>query len=231
MITVLPCYRRLVRLERRPVSLLTVRSEKQPLGEKPRTFVDAARRAQLVQCTIEAIDELGYRRASLAEIARRAGITKGAIFYHFTNREELLDAVLAEVLQRGAQHILPRVGAADGPAEELRTYIRAFTDSLRVDPQVIRVLVAIGPHLTDEDGRPKVAHDVAMQEAALAPIEDILRRGQDTGQFGPFTVRTMALTIRAALETLPERLTTWPDLDLQRYAEDLVTLFDRATAP
>lgn len=193
--------------------------------------MDEARRAQLVQCTIEAIDELGYNRASLAEIARRAGITKGAIFYHFANRQALIEAVLAEVLNRGASHILPRLRDAGGPAEELRTYIRAFVESSRVDPAAIRVLVLIGPHITDAEGAPKVAQDLAMQEAALAPIEDILRRGQETGNFGGFTIRTMALTLRAALETLPERLTTWPDLDLDGYAEDLVALFDRATAP
>lgn len=184
-----------------------------------------------MQCTIESIDELGYARASLAEIARRAGITKGAIFYHFANRDELIEAVLAEVLQRGANHILPIVRAAQGPAEELRAYIRGFMEAMRVDPKVIRVLITIGPHLTDAEGKPKVTRDVAMQEAALAPIEDILLRGQQCGYFGQFTVRTMALTIRAALETLPERLTTWPGLDLDGYAEDLVALFDRATAP
>lgn len=208
-----------------------MRSKKQPVGEYKRTFVDAARRAQLVQCTIEAIDELGFARASLAEIARRAGITKGAIFYHFANRDELIEAVLTEVLQRGANHILPSVQAAEGPAEELRSYIRAFTAAMRVDPLAIRVLVAIGPHLTDAEGKPKMAHDVAIQEAALAPIEDILRRGQQSGDFGAFTIRTTALTLRAALETLPERLTTWPDLDLDGYTDDLVGLFDRATAP
>ena len=73
-----------------------MRSKKQPDGE--RTFVDVARRAQLVECAIDAIADVGYRKASLAEIARRAGITKGAIFYHFANREELIEAVFAHVM-------------------------------------------------------------------------------------------------------------------------------------
>lgn len=184
-----------------------------------------------MQCTIDAIDELGYQRAALSEIARRAGITKGAIFYHFRSRDELIESVLTEVTTRGANYIMPRVQAAETPARQLRTYIEAFVDGMRVDPKVIRVLVAIGLHLTDSEGRSKPLRDVALQEAATAPIEDILRRGQECGEFGTFPIRTMALTLRAALETLPERLTTWPDLDLDSYARDLIALFERATAP
>lgn len=193
--------------------------------------MDESRRAQLVQCAIDAIDELGYQRAAVSEIARRAGITKGAVFYHFRNRDELIEAVLTEVTTRGASYIMPRVRAADTPSEQLRAYITAFVDGMRVDPKVIRVLVAIGPHLTDAEGKSKPLQNVATQEAALAPIEDILRRGQESGEFGSFTIRTTALTLRAALETLPERLVTWPDLDLDGYARDLITLFERATAP
>lgn len=45
------------------------------------TFIEAARRAQIVQCASDAIDELGFERASLAEIAKRAGISKSVISY------------------------------------------------------------------------------------------------------------------------------------------------------
>jgi AcrR family transcriptional regulator len=203
-----------------------VRSKKQPDGE--RTFVDVARRAQLVQCTIDAIAEVGFEHASLAEIAKRAGISKGAIFYHFANRDELIDAAFTEVITAGANYILPRVQAATTPTEQLHTYIRAFVDGVTIDPRVVTVLLAIGQHLTDEKGLPRLLRDTALQEMAIAPMEDILRRGQESGEFGEFTVRTMALSLRATLEAIPSQLIAYPGLDIEAYREDLITHFDRA---
>jgi AcrR family transcriptional regulator len=202
-----------------------VRSKKQPVGE--RTFVDLARRAQLIECAIDAIADVGYQKASLAEIARRAGITKGAIFYHFTNRDELIEAVFGHVLTAGTDLIMSRVRAAETPRAQLRAYVGAFVESLHVNPRAIQVMFAIGQHLTDELGRPRMTHDTALQEAAVGPIEDILRRGREAGEFGEFPLRATALVIRSTLEAMPSHAIGYPDLDLDAYGRDLVTLFER----
>lgn len=203
-----------------------MRSKKQPSGE--RTFVDLARRAQLIECTIDAIDDVGYQKASLAEIARRAGITKGAIFYHFANRDELIEAVFAHVLTAGADLVMSRVRLAETPRAQLRAYVGAFVESLHVNPRGIRVLYEIGNHIADADGRPRLPHDRELQEAAIAPIVDILRRGQEAGEFGEFEPRAMAMMIRATLEALPNYAIAYPDLDIDAYGAELVTFFERA---
>lgn len=203
-----------------------MRSKKQPSGE--RTFVDIARRAQLIECTIDAIDDVGYRKASLAEIARRAGITKGAIFYHFANRDELIEAVFAHVLTAGTELVMARVRLAETPRAQLRAYVEAFVESLRINPRGIRVLYAIGDHISDEEGRPRLVRDRGLQEAAIAQIVDVLRRGQETGEFGEFDARSMALMIRATLEALPTYVIAYPDLDIDTYGRDIMTFLERA---
>lgn len=50
-------------------------------SDAPWSFVEGARRAQIVQCMIEIIASLGYAQASLASIAERAGISKGVMGY------------------------------------------------------------------------------------------------------------------------------------------------------
>jgi AcrR family transcriptional regulator len=200
-----------------------VRSASQPSG---RTFIDEARRAQLIQCTIDAIDELGYQRASLAEIAKRAGITKAAIFYHFASREELIREVVTAITAKGAAFMLPRIHAATTPTEALSAYIQAFVDAIALNTADIRALFAIGHNIADPRDQ-----DPALRDASLAPIEDILRGGQEQGEFREFDTRTMALTITAALEAIGPQTARYPDLDLTAYARDLVTIFERATRP
>lgn len=191
--------------------------------------MDEARRAQLIQCTMDAIDEVGYKRATLTEIATRAGITKGAIFYHFANRDELMNAVFLHVLNAGSAYILGAVRAAETPRDQLRAYVQAFVASLKVDPRAIRVLFVIMRNLADENhGRQWSPEDLALQESAIAPLEDILRRGQEAGEFGDFDVRSMALMIRGATEMIPPYMDAYPGLDTEAYGRDLVLFFERA---
>ena len=56
-----------------------------------RTFTDLARRAQIARCAAEAITEVGYADASMAEIARRAGVAKSVVSYHFSEMVRLFD--------------------------------------------------------------------------------------------------------------------------------------------
>ena len=63
-----------------------------------RTFTDLARRAQIAQCAAEAITEVGYADASMAEIARRAGVAKSVVSYHFSDKEGLMREVLRTAL-------------------------------------------------------------------------------------------------------------------------------------
>ena len=60
------------------------------------------RRGSLDQVLIDAAMDLfasyGYRGTSLARIARAAGVTKGALYWHFADKEEFFIAVVAKVL-------------------------------------------------------------------------------------------------------------------------------------
>jgi len=68
-----------------------VASRRRPKGDKR-----ARTRAKLLEAARELIKEKGYERTTLRDIARRAGMTSGAIYGNFKNRDELFIA-LAEV--------------------------------------------------------------------------------------------------------------------------------------
>ena len=72
-------------------------------------------RAALVQAAIELVREKGFERTTLADVAERVGMTTGAIYGNFKNRDELFIAV-ARV--RGAP-IIPRVRPGMSFAEHM----------------------------------------------------------------------------------------------------------------
>ncbi|MFK4788607.1 TetR/AcrR family transcriptional regulator [Microbacterium sp. ZW T5_56] len=56
----------------------------------------AARRAEIVRAALAGFAEHGYERASLRDIAARAGVTHAALLRHFATKEDLLLAALAQ---------------------------------------------------------------------------------------------------------------------------------------
>jgi AcrR family transcriptional regulator len=56
----------------------------------------AQTRAKLLQAASEVFAARGYDRASLDEVARAAGLTKGAVYSSFAGKEELFYALLQE---------------------------------------------------------------------------------------------------------------------------------------
>src|SRR5260370_42170165 len=94
-------------------------------GQGSRSFIETARRAQLVECAIDAIAELGYTNASMAEIAKRAGVSKGAISYHFAGQRELIEQVVNTVVEKASAAMLPRLSSQHAAAGMMRAYIES----------------------------------------------------------------------------------------------------------
>jgi hypothetical protein len=63
----------------------------------------------------------------------------------------------------------------------------------------------------------------------LSPVEGILRAGQSAGEFREFDVRIMAAVIQRSIDGLLFLLETHPDIDIDGYADELVTTFTLAT--
>lgn len=53
-------------------------------------------RREIIRAAAEVFDRRGYAAATMAEIIAAAGVTKGAVYFHFASKEELAQAVVTE---------------------------------------------------------------------------------------------------------------------------------------
>jgi AcrR family transcriptional regulator len=196
-------------------------------GRKRPSFIEAARRAQLIESAIETIATLGYAQASLAQVAKRADISKSVITYYFTSKEELLEQVVADIYRAAVEAVTPQIMAQPTTALRLHAYIRSAIEYIGAHRTRMLALIEIALNFRTADG--KLRYRGATEEWILAPLEAMLRQGQADGDFRPFDVRVMAVTIRRAIDALPTLFTSIPDLDVEAYGQELVTLFDHAT--
>ncbi|MFF5211213.1 TetR family transcriptional regulator [Streptosporangium sp. NPDC000396] len=204
-----------------------MRPKKETDGQEARSFIEVARRAQIVKCAIEVIAEVGYAQASLALIAKRAEISKGVISYHFKGKDELIQQVVEEAFTLGDAFVRSRIEGQTTAAGMLRAYIEATVEFYRTHRTHMVALLDIWSGYRHEDGRLRL--NVTANEPELADVEQIFQFGQLTGEFRQFSTRVMTVTVKQAVDGVLMQMGVYPDLDFESYTQELVETFEIAT--
>lgn len=156
------------------------------VGMDDPTFTETARRAQIVRAAIDTVNDLGYPRASLAAIARRAGVAKSAIVYYFASKDTLLLHVVEHVFTRLEQLLEEAVAAHAAPEARLRAYVE--THLAYVDGH--RAAIAAGTEIVishrGEDGTPLY---LTGTDEDTARLREILKAGMAEGAFRPMPLQ------------------------------------------
>ncbi len=70
----------------------------------PKVGMEAERRRSLIDATVDAIHERGYSDVTMAQIAKRAGVSGGLVHHYFGSKDQLLAATM--------RHLLTELGRA-----------------------------------------------------------------------------------------------------------------------
>ncbi|MFI9553397.1 TetR/AcrR family transcriptional regulator [Nonomuraea endophytica] len=86
----------------------------------------------------------GYAAVGLAEIVAAAGVTKGALYHHFSGKAELFRAVIDQVQQEVAERVVAAADAEKEPWDQLVAGCQAFLTA-STDPLLQRIMLVDGP--------------------------------------------------------------------------------------
>ena len=179
-----------------------------------------ARKAQLVGCAVDALVEQGFARTSVAEVARRAGVSKGVVTYHFPSKEELLGEVVVS-LYRDAGEQIARADASGSVMSTLAAYITSNLAFVAENPRHVRAVMEVAANLRPADGRgadPLATH-----------LQELIERGQASGELTEAVdAGVLAVTIRASIDAAAARAACDPTADPRAHAGHLATIVRRA---
>ncbi len=85
-----------------------------------------SKRQQILQSAIDTITRYGYRRTSMEDIARQAGISRPAIYQHFRNKEAVAKAAIELVSQQGFEIAEAAITNIIDKNERLAAYLTAY---------------------------------------------------------------------------------------------------------
>ncbi len=143
------------------------------------------RRDQILKAAIEVFGEKGFERATIADVARRAGVAEGSIYNYFKNKGDLLIGIPQQIVQLPIQAITPlleRTSARGGvpPEQVLAVIARNLIAVFHQNARIFRVLISTVPHLK-QAAREKYTSQVILH--AIGMLETYFRKQIELGVF------------------------------------------------
>lgn len=152
-----------------------------------------ATRRELLAIATRLFVARGYQGTSIDAVLREAGISRGALYHHFTGKEALFEAVLDQVEADVAQRLARAGAGVRDPVEALRAGCHAWLRLAR-DPTVRRIALIDAPSVVGwEKWR-------AMDERyAFGLLKTALGNAAAAGRLRPELVDVLAHMLLAAL--------------------------------
>lgn len=109
-----------------------------------------ARREAIVDVATEVFSSLGFRAATMLQIAAACGISRTGLLHHFPTKESLLAAVLAERDRRNAEAISASAHAASGDFAALQRLV-AVTRRNTESPEIVNLFSVLSAEAGDPE--------------------------------------------------------------------------------
>ena len=98
---------------------------------RPKASDHDEQRERILACAIEAFAELGYARASMAQLAQVCGTSKAGLYHYFPSKEDMLFESLDRYTRRLSERLHTVQAAALSAHEELAQLVRALLTEYR----------------------------------------------------------------------------------------------------
>jgi AcrR family transcriptional regulator len=155
----------------------------------------AATRGALIAAGRELFAARGYAGVGTAEIVQRAGVTRGALYHHFTGKQDLFGAVYEQVERELTERIVTEVPLAGGdPVTVLREGTATFLDAC-LDPEVQRIALLDAPAVLGYEAWRAIG-----ERYGLGLLRAAIQRAVDVGAIPVQPVRPLAHVLLGALD-------------------------------
>lgn len=162
-----------------------VRKSKNAAQETHAALLDAAERE---------FSSKGVTRTTLNDVARAAGMTRGAIYWHFKDKSALVQAMCDRVFLP-MQTLLNEISAAPGkdPLAALRQMMQHMLSQIAGNPRQRAVFDIMFHHCEKNDEMVFLQHEKQKRGECLAKLEAIVREAVVQGKLPPDTDTFLAM--------------------------------------
>lgn len=152
------------------------------------------RPAEIVAAALEVFAEKGFAAARLDEIARRAGVSKGAVYLYFETKEDIFRAVVVQAIAPNVGTVRAMIAAHPGPLPDLLRSVAARMGQVIETTPIGGVLKMVVGEARNFPEIARVWHDELVSQA-LGALAGAIAAAQDRGEVRPGDPRAYALQL------------------------------------
>lgn len=158
------------------------------------------RRSQILAAARSCFIETGYDRSRMSEIAQRAGLSKGGVYFHFTSKREIFDALVEREFHK-AQRILTDVEETPGAVlERIEVLGERYLGGFSQDPDNTRFHIVISEVALRDEELQRRLHD--LHQLFVEGLRQLIDDGVASGELQASEARTAALMLKALFDGL-----------------------------
>lgn len=174
---------------------------------------------QILDAAVSEFLDRGYEGTSMQSIARRAGLTKGGVYHHFSGKDQILQAA-NDLFQRPIDQLAALAKTRPSALQGLREFIRGYIEHWGSHSREIAfVFLSLSKILAVAELWPILGD---YYERTLLDYQYQLERAVAQGELKPHDSRGRALAIMAALDGVtPYLVTAGAELDTEAVAQKL----------
>lgn len=160
-------------------------------------------RGKLLSAAGRLFRERGYERTTVRDIAAAVGIQSGSLFHHFASKEDILKAVMIDVIRFNTERMTAALAAARDPQARLRALIACELESIVGDT---REAMAVLVHCWDSLSKDRQVEVLALRKVYEALWLDAL---QDAAKHA--LIRVDPFVLRRLIAGMISWSNTWFD--------------------
>lgn len=155
-----------------------------------------AKRDAILTAAMEVFASYGFKKTTVGDIIRAAGVSRATVYKHFADKDEIFDAVVEREMREMLTEDRRVVAEESTTRDRLRVLITTHAELIRKKVNLLRVtkerFAEIVPHTRERLQK--------MTEEATALFEEIIQQGVDDGEITVDDVRLTAVTMLCAVK-------------------------------
>jgi AcrR family transcriptional regulator len=133
---------------------------------------------EIFQAAIEVFAQSGFDQAKVDDIAKKARVAKGTIYYHFRSKEELFLGMISEGLEKLVEYVKRNILQSNDPREQLSYLVEAHLRFFAQNAPLAKIILqeAFDTKERQQEFRNHI-------RGYLQLIEELLEKGKNQGVF------------------------------------------------
>ncbi len=159
---------------------------------------ETERRAQILDAARALFVERGYLAARVEDIARKAGLSKGAVYFYFPSKKAIFEALAEQEYARTITFLLQAEAAPIPASQKLMIMARQYLDyfsGLEDPPRFFLLMTEMA--IRDEAIRENVQ---AIHSRYVQGLAAIIAQGSEEGIFRPVDAESLSTLLKALID-------------------------------